>query len=339
MTSHHLLVTGGAGFIGSNFVHAILERHPKYQITVLDTLTYAGNRANLRAVEHHPGFRFIQGDICDPAAVARAIEGCDWLVNFAAETHVDRSIVAPNAFIKTDVEGTFVLLEAARKAKIERFLQISTDEVYGNARAPDGTSRPSLETDALMPLSPYAASKAGAERLAFSYWATYGLPIVITRCSRTTALINILKSSFRSLSSMPSITARCRSMAMGSTPATGFTSAITAPRWMPFCTPRQSKHTGRSITLALRMSAASCKMLKLSWISWTSRAALLRSCPTASAMCAATPSTARNCARRSAGSQRRPLKKGCARPSPGITPTAIGSTPSWPAAIAFWNRR
>jgi dTDP-glucose 4,6-dehydratase len=183
MARHHLLVTGGAGFIGSNFVRYLLERHPAYQITVLDKLTYAGNRANLRAVEDHPNFRFIQGDICDPAAVSSAIEGCDWLVNFAAETHVDRSIAAPDAFIKTDMEGTFVLLEAARKAKITLFLQISTDEVYGDARAPDGASRPSLETDALMPLSPYAASKAGADRLAFSYWATYGLPVVITRCS------------------------------------------------------------------------------------------------------------------------------------------------------------
>ncbi len=180
---HALLVTGGAGFIGSNFVRAMLEQHPDYQITVLDKLTYAGNRANLSAVEGHPGLRFIQGDICDPAAVAEAMQGCDWLVNFAAETHVDRSIVAPDAFIKTDVEGTFVLLEAARSTNIDLFLQISTDEVYGDARAPDGTSRPSLETDALLPLSPYAASKAGADRLAFSYWATYGLPVVITRCS------------------------------------------------------------------------------------------------------------------------------------------------------------
>ncbi len=180
---HHLLVTGGAGFIGSNFVHYLLDRHPDYQITVLDKLTYAGNRENLRAVAGHPCLRFIQGDICDPATVASAIQGCDWLVNFAAETHVDRSIVAPAAFIKTDVEGTFVLLEAARAANISRFVHISTDEVYGDARSPEGESRPSLETDALMPLSPYAASKAGADRLAFSYWATYGLPVVITRCS------------------------------------------------------------------------------------------------------------------------------------------------------------
>ncbi|HEX9057666.1 MAG TPA: dTDP-glucose 4,6-dehydratase, partial [Ktedonobacterales bacterium] len=126
---------------------------------------------------------FIQGDICDRETVAQAMRGCQWVVNFAAETHVDRSIVDPGAFVRTDVEGTYTLLEIAREQAIERFVQISTDEVYGNAEAPDGTSRPSLETDALKPLSPYAASKAGADRLAFSYWATYGLPVVITRCS------------------------------------------------------------------------------------------------------------------------------------------------------------
>ncbi|HEX5570253.1 MAG TPA: GDP-mannose 4,6-dehydratase, partial [Ktedonobacterales bacterium] len=121
--------------------------------------------------------------ICDAEAVRAAMKGCDAVVNFAAETHVDRSIIEPGAFVKTDVEGTYTLLEAAREAGIERFIQISTDEVYGNAEAPDGTSRPSLETDALKPLSPYAASKAGADRLAFSYWATYGVPVVVTRCS------------------------------------------------------------------------------------------------------------------------------------------------------------
>ncbi len=111
------------------------------------------------------------------------MRGCAWVVNFAAETHVDRSILDPGAFVRTDVEGTYTLLEVARELGVERFLQISTDEVYGNAEAPDGSSRPSLETDALKPLSPYAASKAGADRLAFSYWATYGVPVVVTRCS------------------------------------------------------------------------------------------------------------------------------------------------------------
>ncbi|SRR5579875_1691376 len=177
------LVTGGAGFIGSNFVHSFLAASPDYQVVVLDKLTYAGNERNLDPVRDDPRFRFIQGDICDRATVDRAMEGCQWVLNFAAETHVDRSIVDPGSFVRTDVEGTYTLLEAARAQGVERFIQISTDEVYGNAEAPDGTSRPSLETDALKPLSPYAASKAGADRLAFSYWATYGLPVVVTRCS------------------------------------------------------------------------------------------------------------------------------------------------------------
>lgn len=177
------LVTGGAGFIGSNFVHHLLAARPECNVVVLDTLTYAGNERNLDPVRDNPRFRFIQGDICDRETVRHAMQGCQWVLNFAAETHVDRSIVDPGAFVRTDVEGTYTLLEAARELGIERFIQISTDEVYGNAEAPDGTSRPSLETDALKPLSPYAASKAGADRLAFSYWATYGAPVVVTRCS------------------------------------------------------------------------------------------------------------------------------------------------------------
>jgi dTDP-glucose 4,6-dehydratase len=181
--SRTVLVTGGAGFIGSNFVQYLLAADDQVQVVVLDKLTYAGNRANLAACAADPRLRFIQGDICDRDTVRAAMQHCDWVVNFAAETHVDRSILDPGAFVRTDVEGTYTLLEAAREAEIERFVQISTDEVYGNAEAPDGTSRPSLETDALKPLSPYAASKAGADRLAYSYWATFGLPVVITRCS------------------------------------------------------------------------------------------------------------------------------------------------------------
>ncbi|MGH2487126.1 MAG: dTDP-glucose 4,6-dehydratase, partial [Ktedonobacterales bacterium] len=157
-----VLVTGGAGFIGSNFVHYLLSRRADHRVVVLDKLTYAGNLENLDSVRNDPRYRFVQGDICDAQVVREAMRGCEWVVNFAAETHVDRSIVDPGAFVRTDVEGTYTLLEAAREAGIERFAQISTDEVYGNAEAPDGTSRPSLETDALKPLSPYAASKAGA---------------------------------------------------------------------------------------------------------------------------------------------------------------------------------
>jgi dTDP-glucose 4,6-dehydratase len=178
-----VLVTGGAGFIGSNFVHHLLRGHQDYRVVVLDKLTYAGNEANLAEWRDDPRLVFTQGDICDAGVVAQAMAGCEWVLNFAAETHVDRSIIDPGAFVRTDVEGTYTLLEAARTAGVKRFVQISTDEVYGNAEAPDGTSRPSLETDALKPLSPYAASKAGADRLAYSYWATYGLPVVVTRCS------------------------------------------------------------------------------------------------------------------------------------------------------------
>ena len=178
-----IFITGGAGFIGSGFVRYVLKTQPDVQVVVFDKLTYAGNLENLTPVSDDARFRFVRGDICDAEAVRAAMRGCDAVVNFAAETHVDRSIIEPGAFVKTDVEGTYTLLEAAREAGIERFIQISTDEVYGNAEAPDGTSRPSLETDALKPLSPYAASKAGADRLAFSYWATYGVPVVVTHCS------------------------------------------------------------------------------------------------------------------------------------------------------------
>lgn len=178
-----VLVTGGAGFIGSNFVHYLLEKHPDYQVVVLDKLTYAGNLENLQDLEDRSGYQFVRGDICDARLVDSVVQDCQAVVNFAAETHVDRSIVEPGAFLTTDVVGTYVLLEAVRRFRISRFVQISTDEVYGNAEAPDGSSRPSLETDALKPRSPYAASKAGADRLAFSYWATYGTPVVISRCS------------------------------------------------------------------------------------------------------------------------------------------------------------
>jgi len=177
-----ILVTGGAGFIGSNFVCSLLARYPEYEVVVLDKLTYAGNINNLSSVLSLENCRFIRGDIADPIAVQQAMQGCQAVVNFAAETHVDRSILSCDAFIRTNIEGTHVLLEAARKHSVRRFIQISTDEVYGNALSPEGISRPSLETDALRPMSPYAASKAAADCLAYSYWTTYRLPVVITRC-------------------------------------------------------------------------------------------------------------------------------------------------------------
>lgn len=173
-----LLVTGGAGFIGSNFVRYMLSRYPYYRIIVLDKLTYAGNLANLADVADNPNYRFVRGDIADQRLVDNLVAEVDAILNFAAETHVDRSIMDAGSFIQTDVYGTFVLLEAARKHRIERFLQVSTDEVYGDI--PTGSS---LEDDPMRPRSPYSASKAGGEMMAKAYHVTYGLPVLITRGS------------------------------------------------------------------------------------------------------------------------------------------------------------
>ena len=174
-----VLVTGGAGFIGSNFVRHALAVHPDWQVTTLDKLTYAGRLENLHDVMDHPRHRFVRGDIADAPVSAPLVTRSSIVVHFAAETHVDRSILGAGDFIRTDVYGTFVLLEAARQAPgLTRFIQISTDEVYGSV--PEGASR---ETDELKPRNPYAASKAGADRLAYSYWATYGVPVLITRAS------------------------------------------------------------------------------------------------------------------------------------------------------------
>jgi dTDP-glucose 4,6-dehydratase len=174
-----VLVTGGAGFIGSNFVRWAHARHPDWRITTLDKLTYAGRLENLQDVMDSPRHRFVKGDIADADVAAPLVRASEIVINFAAETHVDRSLMAAGEFIQTDVYGTFVLLEAAREAPaLRRFIQISTDEVYGSV--PEGHSR---ETDELKPRNPYSASKAGADRLAYSYWATYRVPVVITRAS------------------------------------------------------------------------------------------------------------------------------------------------------------
>ncbi|MDJ0753798.1 MAG: dTDP-glucose 4,6-dehydratase [Ardenticatenaceae bacterium] len=177
----NLMVTGGAGFIGANFVHHMLGKYDGYRVVVFDKLTYAGNLDNLLPVKDDPRYAFIQGDICDAEAVDAAIEAhdIDTIVNFAAETHVDRSILDPDAFVQTSVYGTYVLLEAAKKHGLERYHQISTDEVYGDI--PEGYS--SVESDALRPRSPYAASKASADLMVQAYHITYGLPITITRGS------------------------------------------------------------------------------------------------------------------------------------------------------------
>ncbi len=172
-----VLVTGGAGFIGSNFVHHFLRRFPAAHVVVLDALTYAGRRENLDGLPAAQ-LTFMHGDIRDPAAVALAMEGCEIVLNFAAESHVDRSIETPGAFIQTDVYGVFVLAEEARRRGVKRFVQVSTDEVYGEVLEGQAT-----EEWPLLPRSPYAASKAGGDRLAYAYWATYGLPVVVSRCS------------------------------------------------------------------------------------------------------------------------------------------------------------
>lgn len=171
-----ILVTGGAGFIGSAFVRQRLEEHPADEITVLDKLTYAGNLANLDLVAASARYRFIQGDITDPECVARAINNVDAIINFAAETHVDRSILDAGDFVRTDVYGTWVLVEAARRFRLRRFVQVSTDEVYGSVQVGE-----SSEGDRLDPTSPYSASKAGGELLVNAYAKTYGLPAVVVR--------------------------------------------------------------------------------------------------------------------------------------------------------------
>jgi dTDP-glucose 4,6-dehydratase len=177
-TLTRLLVAGAAGFIGSNFVRGLRRARPEVEITVLDKLTYAGNLANLTELEGQPGYRFVQGDICDQSLVNSLAAEVDAIVNFAAETHVDRSLMDPFAFIETDVRGTAVLCEAARKHGHEVFLLVSTDEVYGEV--PDGRSR---EDAPFRPRSPYSASKAGGEHIARAYAASFGLPLLITRGS------------------------------------------------------------------------------------------------------------------------------------------------------------
>ena len=175
-----ILVTGGAGFIGSEFARMTLREHPEDSVIVLDRFTYAGNPRNLDPVRDDPRFRLVEGTITDVDTVRPLAEASDVIVNFAAESHVDRSLEAPGEFIQTDVYGTYVLLEAARQSKHERFLQVSTDEVYGDVAS--GRSR---ESDALLPRSPYSASKAGGEMLVFAYRASYGVNATITRGSNT----------------------------------------------------------------------------------------------------------------------------------------------------------
>ena len=175
-----ILVTGGSGFIGSNFVRHVLATHPDHAVVNLDKLTYAGNPENLRDVESDRRYRFVHGDICDAAAVRDAMAGADAVVHFAAESHVDKSNLGADEFLRTNVNGTFTLLDTARELKVGRFVQVSTDEVYGSIAR--GAAR---EGDLLNPSNPYAASKAAGDLLARSYWTTHGLPVIITRSSNT----------------------------------------------------------------------------------------------------------------------------------------------------------
>lgn len=173
-----ILVTGGCGFIGCNFIRNMLQKYPKYGIVNLDKLTYAGRLESLKDVENNKNYRFVKGDICNSADVKKAMEGCEMVVNFAAESHVDRSISDASAFVRTNFEGVRVLLEEARKNDVKKFIQIGTDEVYGSVEK--GSSR---ESDMLKPRNPYSAAKAAADLLALSYFNTYGMRVTVTRSS------------------------------------------------------------------------------------------------------------------------------------------------------------
>jgi dTDP-glucose 4,6-dehydratase len=177
---HNILVTGGAGFIGANFARYMLDKYPAYRVVVYDKLTYAGNLDNLADLRQDARFTFVRGDICAVERVDEVMREheIDCIANFAAESHVDRSLLEPGSFIQTDVYGTYVLLEAARRFGVERYHQVSTDEVYGEV-----LTGSSLETDPLQPRSPYSASKAGADLLVYSYHVSFGLPATITRGS------------------------------------------------------------------------------------------------------------------------------------------------------------
>lgn len=175
-----ILVTGGAGFIGSNFVRYWLKAHPEDQITNLDSLTYAGHLESLKDVENNPNYQFIKGDITNPQDVQKAIQDAELVVHFAAESHVDRSVMDPLSFVKTNVLGTGILLDAALKAKVKRFHHISTDEVFGHLELNDP---PFNEETKYAPRTPYSASKAGSDHLVRAYHQTFGLPVTITNCA------------------------------------------------------------------------------------------------------------------------------------------------------------
>jgi len=259
-----LLITGGCGFIGSNFVRHTLENYPDYKIVNLDKLTYAGNPGNLTDIEKNPRYRFVKGDIVDAALVQRifAEEQIDTVVHFAAESHVDRSITGPAEFVQTNIMGTFNLLEAAREAWLAngktgmskdacRFLHVSTDEVYGSL----GETGAFQETTPYDPRSPYSASKASSDHLVSAYFHTYGLPTLITNCSNNYGPYQFPENSSRSSSTTPFRERRCPFTATAKTSATGFMLSITAKPSSPFCRragsakPTTSVATAKSKTL------------------------------------------------------------------------------------------
>lgn len=174
----NLLVTGGCGFIGSNFIRHMLKKYPDYRIINIDKLTYAGNPDNLKDIEDNSNYSFIRGDICDPEIVNKAMKNMDYVVHFAAESHVDRSIDDGSIFVRTNILGTHTILESAHKHGIKRLIHVSTDEVYGSI-----TRGSFKETDILTPSSPYSSSKAGSDLLVQSYYITHKLPVIITRCT------------------------------------------------------------------------------------------------------------------------------------------------------------
>lgn len=178
--SMKVLVTGGAGFIGSNFIHYWLEYHPGDQVVNLDALTYAGHLESLKDIENNPNYQFIKGDITNPEDVKKAMAGVDIVVHFAAESHVDRSVIDPLVFVRTNVLGTATLLNAALDAKVKRFHHVSSDEVYGDLSPSDS---PFTEDTPYNPRTPYSASKAGSDHLVRAYFKTYGLPVTITNCA------------------------------------------------------------------------------------------------------------------------------------------------------------
>jgi dTDP-glucose 4,6-dehydratase len=219
-----LFVTGAAGFIGSNYVRW-LQSNTDDEVTIYDALTYAGSLDNIRDVLDDRRFRFVHADICDEDDVLTAMDGHDAVVNFAAETHVDRSIKDGFSFVRTNCFGTNVLCDVARRVGVDRFLHISTDEVYGSIEVGSFS-----ETDTLMPRSPYSAAKAGSDLIALSYFTTHGLPVMVTRCSNNFGPYQFPEKVIPLFTTNLLTASRCRCTATAETCATGSMSTITTPR-------------------------------------------------------------------------------------------------------------